>query len=547
MPYWEKTPPKVTLDTTTMLQSSVETGGKFYEWESAVVLDIILDKDHKYFKQNPYFLTPSQWPSDLKNLPSKPNDLDLSWMGRASIRLLMSQQHIEKEDLIWAYPLESGISEYPLVNEVVAVTNYLGKYFYTRRINLLNLPNTSADFALEINAAGFNKPGSKILYGNREFIFNQNDPYKEYEGPRSKLAPQPSQFNVGALGRYFYVNKNIRALKRREGDTIIESRFGQSIRFASYDDNRNNDVGFNSDFVGYVDYKGDGTTYMVDNVKFKQGGGNPMILIRNRQRPLTEENKTTKVYENIDPVVGTSEEKNAGGYILEDINNDGSSLHMTSGITPTLFKTNCSKNMFGIGEEQSAFQPNNSTKFKFPKPLIGDQVVLNSDRMIISAKKAEMFQYAKKRMAFVTDDELTIDAHNQIVVTTNNKVVINSPAIYLGEYDVTDEPVLLGQTTINWLYDLCNWTLSHTHWYMHRHPDAGRAVPPQTQTTVQAQALISLRDKLATLLSRRVFVTGGGFAPGQNGGKISGGSEPVTIGVGTGNGVPGGWKGTNKR
>ena len=53
--------------------------------------------------------------------------------------------------------------------------------------------------------------------------------------------------------------------------------------------------------------------------------------------------------------------------------------------------------------------------------------------------------------------------------------------------------------------------------------------------------------KLKTLLSRRVFVTGGGLAPGQNGGSITDGTAPVKIDVGGGGGVPGGWKGDNYR
>jgi hypothetical protein len=64
---------------------------------------------------------------------------------------------------------------------------------------------------------------------------------------------------------------------------------------------------------------------------------------------------------------------------------------------------------------------------------------------------------------------------------------------------------------------------------------------------VQLQQLIALRDKLHTLLSRRVFLTGGGLAPGQNGGTITDGTEPVKISTGNGAGVPGGWKGANHR
>jgi hypothetical protein len=60
------------------------------------------------------------------------------------------------------------------------------------------------------------------------------------------------------------------------------------------------------------------------------------------------------------------------------------------------------------------------------------------------------------------------------------------------------------------------------------HPDAqgGRtgdtkdATPQQTQLAVQQARLISLQSALQTLASRRVFITGGGYAPGQDGVSI---------------------------
>ncbi|MEG7750673.1 hypothetical protein U2087_15620, partial [Listeria monocytogenes] len=81
------------------------------------------------------------------------------------------------------------------------------------------------------------------------------------------------------------------------------------------------------------DYKGNG----VLNPKFSgklAGGGNPMILIRNRQRPIKTDNTSIN-------------EKNVGGYVLEDINNDGSSIHMTSGLTISEFQPICLKKMWG--------------------------------------------------------------------------------------------------------------------------------------------------------------------------------------------------------
>lgn len=556
MSYWNR-PASVSspsLDSTSMSQNMRKgraNNDEFYEIEPAVVLDIILDKNHKYFQQKKYKLTPDQWPIDVNNAPPAKEDLDYTWIGRALIRLLYTQRDVQKEDLIWAMPLESNISEYPVLNEVVGVVFYLGQYYYTKKINSFNTVNANADFNTELANGGFRENPHAIIQGNRELVEKTTDPKKPYVGPPSKLNNIGSVGYTGAMGRYFYYNPRIRSLKRREGDTLFESRFGQSIRFAAYDDDRKNDKGYNDDFPGgYTDYKGRGINNPYSGTE--AGGGNPMILIRNRQRPLAKAGQIIKVYDNpnIPPVVGTEEEKNVGGYFLEDVNNDGSSIHITCGTTLSGFRTNCYKKMWGDGsEEQSGF--NGVTSFKYPK-LLGDQIVINSERIIISAKKGEMFSFSKKRMAFVTDDEYTVDAHNQIVLNTNNKTVINSPAIYLGEYDQTAEPVLLGQTSVNWLYDLCQWLLAHTHWYNHNHPDAqggttGNANPAQTQTTVQAASLTVLRDKLNLLMSRRVFTVGGGFAPGKNGGNITNGAPPVSITVPAGSGVPGGFQGVNHR
>lgn len=567
MGYWNtpKNAP-VNLDSNTLVSTVGTRNTEFYEIEPAIVLDVILDKNHPYFSDpgSPqHTLNSQQWPTDLDGKVAKDKDADYSWIGRVLVRLYYSHQNVEKEDLIWAIPLESSVSEYPLLNEVVGIITYLGRYYYTRKVNLFNWPNLNADFTIEPSIGGFTPAPNQSLDGNRELILDSSTErlYKAFQGPISYMAPKDNGQYKGVLGRYFYINKNIRTIKRREGDLVFESRFGQSIRFGAYDDNRDNDKGFNSDFAGYQDYKGDGTKYKVDSKinigdtttgdQYTAGGGNPMILIRNRQRPLADKGKNIKPYENLPSVTGTDEEKNVGGYLTEDINNDGSSIHITSGVTISQFKTNCSKGVWGVKEEDASFQPDGSTSFTFPK-LMGDQIVINSDRMVISAKKSEMFQYAKKRMAFVTDDEFTVDAHNQIVINTNNKTVLNSPAIYLGEYNQTNEPVLLGQTTVNWLYDLCNWLLAHTHWYIHNHPDAqggttGIANPDKTQTTVQAQALITLQNTLNKLMSRRVFVVGGGLAPGHDGGSILNGVSPVSIGVVSGTGVPGGFTGANKK
>jgi hypothetical protein len=517
------------------------------EFNLAIVLDIILDSSHPVFKNHKIGANSDVWPSDSFDMIPDSKDPDYTWIGRALIRIVGFQKELEKEALVWALPLDNGLFEYPLINEPVLAVKRLNKIFYTQRMNIKNFINSSADFNLEILYGGYSKSsnGQFESRGNRELQFNNNPVLTDFEGPISKLSAQDRFGYAGAIGRYFLFNKNIRSIRKYEGDTVLESRFGQSIRFSAYDAIRDNDKGYAPENAGYSDYKGDGS---INKFSSKEsGGGNPMILIRNRQRPLVKAGTSVKLHEKLPAINYTEAEKNVGGYIDEDINNDGSSIHITSGVTVSKFISTCYKQMFESGkEEQRAFSPAESSLFKYPT-LWGDQVVINSDRLIFSSRFGESFHFSKKRYGIVTDSEFTVDAHNQIVLTTNNKTVINSPAIYLGEYNVTDEPALLGQTTVNWLYDLCQWLLKHTHWYKHFHPKTGGPSPDKTQIPVEVQSLIQLRDRLSTLMSKRVFVSGGGFAPGKDGGTIKDGDAPVKIDVSSGNGVPGEWKGKNRR
>jgi hypothetical protein len=461
-------------------------GGEFYELEQGIVLDIVLDDKHPVFINGQSVhpkIDVDRWPSDLENKPPLKEDLDYSWIGRALIRPLVSQKLTDKDQLVWAFPLESNISEYPLINETVILISQGDKLYYSRKLNCHNWTNNNLDFNIENAVSG---QVNNVLFSDKPLTGN-------------KISKTNSQGNFGFkgyAGQYFCANNRIRTLKRYESDFLIESRHGQTIHLTAYDGNRANDVG------KYTDYK---------------DGGNPMILIRNRQRPLVKEGQKLIPHEKLPPIVGTKQEKNVGGYIEEDINHDGSSIHITSGLTVSNWVTTCYKKMFGTGEEVDGF--NGTTGFNYPK-LDGDQIVIQSDRLILSSRYAETFHYSKKRYAIVTDDEYTVDAHDQIIFTTHVKTVLNSPAIYLGEYDQTSEPALLGQTTVNWLYELCNWILKHTHWYKHSHEDAGVESPSQTQIPVEIQELMTLRDNLQAIMSRRVFITGGGYAPGQDGATI---------------------------
>lgn len=492
----------------------------------AVVVDVILNEDHPYFNKetNNYCATelkrvkPDQIPINYKKEAPSEDDIDYSYIGRAKVRIINTDNKLDETRLKWAIPLHSCFTQYPLLNETVLVLQIGENLYYTNTFNFFNLSGVNASFNIE---SGMNKNGISAIPINYRLYSPDNDKDKIEIAlnKRSYLAHpnKTSVFHSGFLGDRFILNPFIRTLKRNEGDTVIESRFGQSIRFSAYD-NSDCDV----DKVDGEKVSRKDSAYTLPNIlkDSSEGGfGNPVITIRNRQRKLATDNEQPGLHPKLNKIPKISDcEKNYGGQIEEDINNDGSTIELSSGLRKTKWIPTVYKSMFGVSEEQVKFQPESSTNFKYPD-LDGDQIVINSDRLIFSSRLAETFHYSKKRYAIVTDNEYTVDANDQIVLTTNNLTTINSPQIFLGQWGETGEPAVLGQTLVDWLYELCDWLLEHTHWYHHTHPNTGDSNPPYTQIPVQILKLKILRDNLHKLLSRRVYVTGGGYAPGADGVK----------------------------
>ena len=514
----------------------------------AVVVDVIFNENHvKLQDEYKQKINPQTVPLNYKNEPAKENDVDFSYIGRAKVRILSQEKKSSVEKLPWAIPLDQTITQYPLVNELVLVQKVGNNYYYSKPLNKFNFP-TNIDYTVETVYSENGKPAVPFYFDGNRATYTSAPIYSKYN-------------NIGYVGEYFISNPFIRLIRKNEGDTAIESRFGQSIRFSAYDNNRLND-------------KGSYPSYALNSNLLKEssggGYGNPKITIRNRQRNISLD-EPQQLHPKLPPIPKiTPSEKNFGGQIDEDINNDGSTIQITSGKTESDWKTTVYKSIFGKTsngeptEEQVRFNPKNSTPFVLPT-LNGDQIVINTDRLVLSSRFAETLHFSKKRYAVTTDSEYTVDANDNVVITTNNTACINAPQIFLGQYGETNEPVLLGQTTVDWMYDLCNWLLDHVHWHHHvhphphTHPRSGDATPEntkdanpdQTQIPVQQIKLKLLRDNLHKTLSRRVFVTGGGYAPGSNGVKPpgSGGEckDPVEINTITGAGVVGDFKGRNRR
>jgi len=234
------------------------------------------------------------------------------------------------------------------------------------------------------------------------------------------------------FGDYFKPDPTIRPLKHFEGDLLIQGRMGQSIRFGSS---------------------------AVDPSSKELA---PSIIIRTGQG---KDNENTYVT-HISPF----------GLTLEDINKDASSIWMTSNQTlpfaPATLETGC------IGRTLST------------PPQIFDkaQILVNSDRVILNAKKENILLYAKDTIYFNAGNEIRIDTDNNFEIATkeglsfrtsgvlrarsDNNLILNTAEdlltmsvkktsilaekIYIGSTDDEEEPMVGGQSLAKWLRDLIN-------------------------------------------------------------------------------------------
>jgi hypothetical protein len=439
----------------------------FYELEEAVVLDIILDDKHPAFTDE---LDANDFPPNIDGSEPVSGTSDYGQIGAIKFRFLNSERGKDKEQLGWAYPIENtGITEWPLMNEMVIVGRYMESYFYSRKLNFKSVVNSNASFITERVSGWVDQNTDE---------YNNGEPYT---GPKSTMNFAGGDNYTGVLGDYFKFNPKIRSLKRYEGDTILESRFGSSIRFGAYDDNRNNDSGIEGEY--------------------EDGGGNPKILLRNRQAPIKNPEGFT-----------------AKGYTEEDINKDGSSVHITSGKTISKFQPTTTNAIIRGNKPVS-----------LPK-LDGDQIVINSDRLVFSSKADEMFFFSKKKIGMTSDDAISISCVDRMTLTALKTATINSPKIYLGDHGKTYEPALLGRSTVAWMYSMCDWMLLNVNTQIqvlmalqaHLHltktgPTLLPILPPasvlwaEQLLSLQASqiSLLALRSQLSSLMSGRVFVAGG--------------------------------------
>ncbi len=341
------------------------------------------------------------------------------------------------EQLSIAYPLDKNSVTLPTRNEIVIIHSFGGNKHYSR-IGGDVTPNLNAN--TDLISKKFDK----------EIKVDSSNDATNYQNVSStgisRTNKNSGKSDFDGYGEYFTDNSNIHKLKLYEGDTLLESRFGQSIRFSGYNNSEN---------------------------KFA-----PTITIRNGENP-----------DSLQSEVGTSTEEN--------INKDGNIIFLGSGeklLEWTLPTTNAKESFFN-----------------YPTELKGNQILLSSDRIILSAKTSQMIFASKADMGFITDGQFSIDTTAGINVTADDNIYFDikgnrdfqittsgGGAISLGSTkDDELEPAAKGQTLVDLLGEMLDLVAQQIYV-----TPAGPSAPGPTSVAQFA----SLKAKLNSMLSSTVQI-----------------------------------------
>jgi hypothetical protein len=180
------------------------------------------------------------------------------------------------------------------------------------------------------------------------------------------------------LGTTFKENLKIKTIQPFEGDIIHEGRWGQSLRFGS--------TVKNSKIFNTWSRTGD--------------NGDPITILRNAQFDDGE-----------DPWIPQ----------VEDINKEGSAIYFTSTQAIPI-------------EVSSKSYKSYSSPPTSPDKFAGEQIILNSGRLVFNSKEDSILFSSKKTINLNAVDSVNIDAP---------KTILQSDEVYLGDKNAS-EPVILG-------------------------------------------------------------------------------------------------------
>jgi hypothetical protein len=284
---------------------------------------------------------------------------------------------------------------------------------------------------------------------------NKKSSSQSYENVKKTGTTNSSPNSKQDKKEEYNVQEKIKFIKPNEGDTILSGRVGNTIRFSEF--------------------------FLTEDGKTTS----PSIFIRNKQNPELDS-------------------KSIGTLVEEDINKDGTSIYLTSNKVKVPFKETIKKQKVGFKEFPS------SDKLK------GDQLFVNSDRIILSAKASEFIIFGKGNTGVITDGNYSIDAEKEVYIHNKQNITIHSEGanqiflnsdngtIYLGKNSgagdagAAVQKMVLGGELVKILEELID--AINAQFYLT--PAGPSKVAPENQSEFNG-----IKSKLKTILSAKNYLS----------------------------------------
>ena len=328
---------------------------------AARVTDIVLDENHKYYERVG------------------------QWNGIGAIFYEIVNQSGTKSVLNFALPYDSQLKTYPLINEIVLLISLPNQsmglvssnesYFYMSPLGIWNHPHHDAY--------------PNVLDGLNDQA-QQRDYQATSQGSIRQVTDGSTEIDLNSSNpsqNTFVEKVDIHPLMPFMGDSLLEGRHGQSLRFGSTAKSKSEKK---------------------NNWSDSGENGDPITILRNGQPSKVSDEGWIPITENI--------------------KNDLSSIYLTS----------TQKLPFSLSNENFVSY---TTPPIFPSQFNLPQITLNSDRIILNAKTDSILISGEKSVGISSNSSINIEA---------KQIYLDGTDIRLGNKNAS-QSILKGDDTVAYL------------------------------------------------------------------------------------------------